>query len=89
MGDLLLNGTVRAWAHGHSSFLPSSERHQFKDEGGLVKKARIYYTHELMRRINDYDEKYAFVTAHTRFNILKQTEQEVLKGLVDKPVSYT
>ena len=71
MGDLFLNGTVRAWAHGHSSFLPSSERHQFKDESGLVKRARGYFSGQFIRRMQDYDEKYAFVTAHTRFNILK------------------
>ena len=52
MGDLLLNGTVRAWANGHSSFLPSSERHQFKDEGGLVKSARGYFSGEFIRRMH-------------------------------------
>ena len=48
----------------------------------LVRRARIYYKHEYMRRIADYNEKNEFVTAQTRFQIHKQTEQEVLKGLV-------
>lgn len=88
MGDLLLNGTVRAWAHGHSSSLPSSERHQFKDEDGLVKSARGYFSGEFLKRMHKYNKKYAFVTPHTRFKILKQMEKEVLKGLVDKLASF-